>query len=196
MREDDTDETKHEKLIMQSDSKGFIYYIVNRNNESHIMEGNPRDPRQKNHYPIFSIKTTKLLAFAHEEGVFYIMDPKHVVYKLTRSENQRQLNIEKETTLKEIQKLDFKPKDHSTLILRDNYSVLLSKIYYFFDVEANPWPTGIMEAEQLISEEGLRETVSLVKGPIQFQGSNRFYNAFRKDRFQTFIRIFSLPNKT
>ena len=74
---------------MQSDQKGFMYYIINKNSESHIIEGNPRDPRQKQHYSIFSIKSPYLLSFAHSDGIFYIMDVKHIVYKLTRNRNQR-----------------------------------------------------------------------------------------------------------
>ena len=53
-----------------------------------------------------------------------------------------------------------------------------------------------MEAENLINQQNLRESVTQIKGPIQFQGSNRFYNGYKKNRFESFVRIFSLPNKT
>jgi hypothetical protein len=51
------------------------------------------------------------------------MDQSFVVYKLTRSEGNRMLHIEGEFTMKEINSLDFKPRDFNQVILTDQYAI-------------------------------------------------------------------------
>lgn len=92
---------------MIQDCHDFIYYITKVNGICRIMEGNPRDPYIKNHTAIFETKAEDCYAFTLADNVFYFMDDNHLVYKLTRNENNRFLNVEKELTMKEIQRLDF-----------------------------------------------------------------------------------------
>lgn len=83
--------------------------------------------------------------------------------------------------------------------MRKNYSIFKSKIYYFHDKGGEPFPDGIMDAESLIEDQlqsgdGMRHY--WMRGPFKFEGSNRFYNVYRKNKFQTFMRIFYLPDTT
>jgi len=87
------------------------------------MEGNPRDPYLLNHTAIFETKTDDCLAFSLYDDVFFFMDDNYIVFKLTRNENNRLLNVECELTMKEIQKLDYQPKGIKDVILKENYSV-------------------------------------------------------------------------
>jgi hypothetical protein len=51
------------------------------------------------------------------------MDDEFVVYKLTRSNNNRLLHIQDEVTMKEIQTLDFKQKDFNSVVMTDKYAI-------------------------------------------------------------------------
>ena len=60
---------------MQNDKKGFIYYCQQRDGEATIMESNPRDPKIKSHYPIFTIKSWLIMGFSViDENSFMLMD--------------------------------------------------------------------------------------------------------------------------
>ena len=57
-----------------------------------------------------------------------------------------------------------------------------------------------MDAEDLI-EKQIETHDKVIKntwmrGPFKFEGSNRFYNVYRKNKFETFMRIFYLPDST
>jgi hypothetical protein len=96
------------KMILSE--RSFIYYVQQKNGKCYIMEGNPRDPKIKNHEAIFSLKANYCLAFSVEnQDTFFFMDDQFIVYMLTRNENDRSLTVRKELTMREIQRLDFKP---------------------------------------------------------------------------------------
>jgi hypothetical protein len=44
--------------------RSFIYYVQKKNGKCYVMEGNPRDPKIKNHESIFSIKANCCLALS------------------------------------------------------------------------------------------------------------------------------------
>jgi hypothetical protein len=121
------------------------------------------------------------------------MDESHTTRKLTRNENQRLLTVDCETTLKEIQKLDYTPKGFDKFILREKYSVYQSKLFYFYELDKNEFPQGILEAENLIESDSGFEFQS---GPYQFSGSYRFYEIYKGHGFTSFARIHLLPDKT
>lgn len=88
------------------------------------MEGNPRDQKIKKHEAIYTLKAERCLAFDIDgPDVFYFMDETHLVYKLSRNENNRSLSFEKELTMKEIQRLDFTPKAFDSVIMNDKYAI-------------------------------------------------------------------------
>ena len=92
-----------EKVLMQNDKKGFIYYVIQRDGECSIIEANPREPYTKNHYPIYTLKSTFIRGFSViSEDVFMMMDDQFMVYNLHRNENNRCLHVYKELTMKEI----------------------------------------------------------------------------------------------
>jgi hypothetical protein len=78
------------------------------------------------------------------------MDEQHVVYMLTRNENNRKLSLNKELTMKEIQRLDFNPAEFDNTILTEKYIIQGSKIFYLYDMSHEPFPEGIFESEDLI----------------------------------------------
>ena len=124
------------------------------------------------------------------------MDEENIVSKLTRNENNRELNLESELTLKEIQKLDFKPKPYENVILSDRYTIQGSKILYLYNIDNDPYPEGVFEAEDLIKEDKSSDEVHYIDGPTRISGSNRFFDVFRTTKFKSFLRIFQLPDKT
>ena len=92
-----------EKVYMQNDMKGFIYYVVQRDGLCSIMEANPRDPYISCHYKIFTLKSFFIRGFSViDENSFMIMDDQFTVYNLKRNENNRGLHIHMEMAMKEI----------------------------------------------------------------------------------------------
>jgi len=88
------------------------------------MEGNPRDPRLERHESIYSLKADRCLAFSNKgSDTFFFMDETHIVYMLTRGVNNRKLILQKELTMKEIQRLDFNPRDFDDTILTEKYAI-------------------------------------------------------------------------
>ena len=108
------------------------------------------------------------------------MDENHLVHKLVRSENNRQLYVEKEVTLKEIQRYDFNPKEFADYLVDEKYGVFKQKMCYFYDAAGEPFPEGIFEADELIEDNRRIAKREFVKGPYTFSGSNRFYEVFRQ----------------
>jgi hypothetical protein len=132
------------------------------------MEGNPKDPYIKHHQIIFSIKSGKIMSFGYSVGSFYIMDEEHTTRKLSRNENQRMLSLKNEMKLKEIQRLDYTPNKFDSVILREFYSVFGNKIFYFYDIDGEPFPQGILEAEDLHPHKKQIESIKYQKGPVEF----------------------------
>ena len=106
------------------------------------------------------------------------MDECHVVYKLTRNQNNRMLNYEKELTMKEIQRLDFNPNPFDYIIMNEKYAVQGSKIFYLYDLSNEPFPEGIFEAEELIEDSKTKSKYLFSNGPITVKSSNRFFNVY------------------
>ena len=50
------------------------------------------------------------------------MDENFVVYMLERGENNRQLSLNKEFTMKEMQTLDFKPAEFDNILMTSQYA--------------------------------------------------------------------------
>ena len=103
--------------------KGFMYYIKKKNGKCYIFEGNPRDQYLANHQVIFKMKAEKCLSFSISKDLFYFMDENYVVFTLKRNENNRFLTIQKESTMKEIQRTDFSPRLYDSTILNDKYAI-------------------------------------------------------------------------
>jgi hypothetical protein len=57
-----------------------------------------------------------------------------------------------------------------------------------------PFPDGIMESENLINDGNPSCKCDLIKGPIVIEGSNRYFNIFRKRKFISNMHIFRLPD--
>ena len=64
----------YQHVPMIKDDYDYLFYVVKKNNEMLIMEGNPRDPFIQNHYPVFNIKIKKCIAFAMLDNTFFFMD--------------------------------------------------------------------------------------------------------------------------
>ena len=75
--------------LMIMDQHGFIYYITHKVGVCHIMEGNPKDPILENHFSIFQLTADKILSFSNNLHFFYLMDDRHVIYKLSRNKTDR-----------------------------------------------------------------------------------------------------------
>jgi len=85
--EDDSayDKIFYQHVPMIKDDYDYLFYVVKKNKELLIMEGNPRDPFLQNHYPVFKIKVKKCLAFTMRANTFYFMDENKFVYMLRRT---------------------------------------------------------------------------------------------------------------
>ena len=159
------------------------------------MEGNPRNPYLKNHYPICSVNTPKVLSFGIQgNDKFFIMAENHRVHQYQRNLNNRKCHLVAELNIKEIQRLDFPREDFSVSVLSEKYAIYKDMIFYFYERE--PFPPGVFEAERLIQQAQNNDRKLYLKGPFTFTGNNRFYNVLRQRKFKTFIRIFNLPDKT
>ena len=118
-----TDICSYEAVQMYQDSRGFIYYVITKNGEFQIMEGNPKEPYINKHYIIFSIKAKKCLAFSVVDDKFFFMNENINVYMLTRNESTRNLHIHKELSMKEVLKIDFKVMPFDDPLIQQNYVI-------------------------------------------------------------------------
>ena len=177
-----------------------MYYIIQKNGESTILEGNPKDPYQEHHVSIYDLKVNKIMAFNGDGDNFQLMDSNYVVYNLSRQRNngERRLTLINEQTLKDIQQLEYIPEDYDPQYLSNRYSIFRSKIFYFHPALGDPFPEGIMEAEDLIDKKSEKSDGKQywMRGPFKFEGSNRFYNVYRQNKFRTFLKIYYLPDST
>ena len=113
-----------EQVRMIMNDRDFIYYVTKLNGICQIKEANPRDPYIENHETIMEIKADKCLALTlDQDDKFYFMDDNYVVYMLERGENNRQLSLYKEFTMKEMQTLDFRPSDFDNVLMTSKYVV-------------------------------------------------------------------------
>ena len=62
------------------------------------------------------------------------------------------LTLVDESSLKEIQQLEYVPEDFDPQYLNKRYCIFKSKIFYFHSANGEPFPEGIMEAEDLVEE--------------------------------------------
>jgi hypothetical protein len=69
---------------------------------------------------------------------------------LKRCETSRELGIETELRVKEMNRVYFGPSPFSTVILREMYALKASKILYLYDYRQPPYPDGILEAEDVL----------------------------------------------
>lgn len=46
----------YENIPLIQDAQGFIYYLIHKDGQILILEGNPKDPYEKNHFCIFELK--------------------------------------------------------------------------------------------------------------------------------------------
>lgn len=178
--------------------RSFIYYIKKKSGKCFIMEGNPRDPRTKNHEPIFSLKANNCLAFnVQNQDTFFFMDDQYVVYMLTRNDNDRSLTILKELTMREIQRLDFNPIHFDNVLLTERYVIQGSKTFYLYDLAHEPFIEGIFEAENLIEQtDKSRPENHHIGGSFKLECSQKFFNIYQFNKFKSFINIQRLPDQT
>lgn len=159
--------------------RDFIYYVTKKNGICQIKEANPRDPYIENHEIIMEIKAEKCLALTTDaKGDFYFMDENFIVSALTRGENNRQLHLKKEITMKEMQTLDFKPRPFDDILMNSQYAAQGNKLFYLFDCSSDPFPEGIMESEDIVVEKRGKPKSKYIKGPIPIGGSRRFFNIY------------------
>jgi hypothetical protein len=131
------------------------------------MEGLPRDPYLVNHASIYSIKAEKCLAFTMEDcDTFYFMDEQYIVNELVRNENNRHLTLRREFSMKEMQRLDFKPRCFDGLILTARFAIQGPTIFYLYDVSEQPYPEGIFEAEKIIKDDPTKSKSGFIHGPV------------------------------
>ena len=57
------------------------------------------------------------------KDTFFFMDDQLIVYMLKRNDSDRNLTILKELTMREVQKLDFKPVHFDNVILSEKYVI-------------------------------------------------------------------------
>lgn len=57
-------------------------------------------------------------------------------------------------TMNEIVRSDYNPVDFESFILDQHFSILKSKIFYFYEKDNNPFPEGILNTEELTGETG------------------------------------------
>lgn len=146
---------------------------------SHIMEGNPREPKMANHQSIFSVKAQKCLAFTVEgNDTFYFMDENFIVLKLSRSLSNRSLHVEKELTIKEIFTLDFKISEFNKVVMNDKYAIQGNKIFYMYETNDDEFPEGILESEDIVVEKRAQPKSNHLYGPFVIQGSKKVFNIY------------------
>lgn len=100
----------------------------------------------------------------------------------------KELNI-KEVSLPDFQGLEFEP-----IVITEKYILSDGKIFYLYQDE--PMPQGIYETEDLIRMEGLdiAQNVIRFKGPVEFVGSNQFFNVYKTGTFKCHLVIYEKPD--
>ena len=96
---------------MIKDQYDYLYYVVIKNKEMLIMEGNPRDPLLENHQCIFRLKSKKCLAFTLMDSTFYFMDENKKILMLRRKGSSRKIELIKELSMELRQRFDYKPAE-------------------------------------------------------------------------------------
>ena len=74
-------------LPMIKDDYDYLFYVVQKNSEMIIMEGNPKDPYIENHYSVYKIKIKQCLALSlnkEEMNKLFLMDENKTIYMLGR----------------------------------------------------------------------------------------------------------------
>lgn len=92
--------------------------------------------------------------------------------------------------MKEIQRLDFKPRAFDNVIMNEKYAIQGSKIFYLYDLIGDPFPEGIFEAEELVEEDKSKSKYVYSKGPFVVTGSHRFFNIYHLDKFSSKVKLF------
>jgi hypothetical protein len=123
------------------------------------------------------------------------MDECYIVHKLSRNQNNRFLTHEKEMSMKEIQTLDFLPIDFDTVIMNEKYAIQGTKIFYLYDMNGDPFPEGVFEAEELVEDDKNQSKYKYTKGPFCMTGSHRFFDVYQQDKFTSRIRLFQKPDQ-
>ena len=113
------------------------------------------------------------------------MDDQHMIYKLERNLNNRNLKIIHIFTIREIQRLEFVPEPFEQIIMREKYSIFNSKIFYHYDIDQGPQPDGILEAESLFQD---KNEYLFQNGSIMIGGTSQFIN-FYKDQNNCFAKM-------
>ena len=73
--------------------------------------------------------------------------------------------------MKELQRLDFKPRPFDGLILTARYAIQGPTIFYLYDISEQPYPEGIFEAEKIIKDDPTKSKSGFIHGPVQVKAS-------------------------
>lgn len=200
-RSESEDDTVFNKIFYQhvpmiKDDYDYLFYVVKKNKELLIMEGNPRDPFLQNHYPVFNIKVKKCLAFTMFDNTFYFMDENKIVYMLRRTGQNRKLDLIKELAMEVMQRLDYKPAEFEEQIICEKFAIHKSKIFYLYDVSDNQQRSlnKLFDFEELIEEKPGQLRRKILKSPLVCKGSSSFIDFYQYCRTKSFMRMFHLPD--
>jgi hypothetical protein len=143
------------------------------------MEINPRDSYLRSHYSIFEIKAERCFGLEYKGDYFFIVDEFRTIHMLERILDSRELIFVKEFKIKQVSIPDFTPGEFEPMCITEKYAICEDKIFYLY--QDDPMPHGIYETEDLVRQQELKIPQKLIryKGPIEFNGSFQFYNAYK-----------------
>ena len=141
---------RFEPVNAQISERGDIYYVTSFDGQCTIWEINTQltdNVPQK----IFEQRTNRCLGFYVYKKNFYLIDEKKVVNKLEQNMDTRMLDNIYDLYLKEIDKPNFVYNMFTPIIIRDNYIVYHSSIFYLY--RDTPLNDGILDMEELLESQ-------------------------------------------
>lgn len=106
----------------------------------------------------------------------------------------RNLTFVKEFKIKQVSHPDFVPMDFEPMCITDKYSIYGGKIFYLY--QDDPMPQGIFETEDLVRQQDVKTPQKMIryKGPIEFNGSYQFFNAYKTGDYKCHMIIYEKPD--
>lgn len=158
--------------------RGDIYYVTNYEGQLTVWE---IDSRTVENIPqkIYEIRANKCLGFSVNHNDFYLIDDTKTINKLQQNMETRQLDNIEDLYIKDKDKPNFKHEFFGSTLIRDQYLIYNSGIFYLYKDQA--LQDGILDMEELLETQDEevedkrlhnKEDKILIRGAIEMKGSS------------------------
>ena len=162
--------------------KGLIYYVKTYAGMCRIYEIMPTSDEE--HLMVFELKSSYCYGFTKNASNFLFLDDNKIVNVLQKQNESPMLLELSERKMKDKDSPNFQKDPQSLIIVKENYIISKSKIFYLF--EGQPLSSGIMDMEEMAvpvsrEDEPHPIPIKLNKGPFLFQETLEFGNIYKDE---------------